>query len=118
MQEKQPEESGGDMLDSITDFFEDSGRTRKQVAKKLKQMKLITDIRQVTKKPLKTKGAPWTDEEIETLTRLYKVPFIYYISTCISQNLIWVPNFSQKLIFRQNKRIYFSTLQFDEIFML
>merc|ERR1740129_362736 len=53
-------------------FFEDSGRTRKQVAKKLKQMKLITDIRQVTKKPLKTKGAPWTDEEIETLTRLYK----------------------------------------------
>ena len=27
---------------------------------------------QVTKKPLKTKAAPWTDEEIETLTRLYK----------------------------------------------
>ena len=33
-----------------------------------------------------------------------KVPFIYYISTCIAQNLIWLPNFS--------------TLQFDEIFML
>merc|ERR1740129_148577 len=43
-----------------------------KLLKKLKQMKLITDIRQVTKKPLKTKGAPWTDEEIETLTRLYK----------------------------------------------
>ena len=72
MQEKQPEESGGDMLDSITDFFENSGKSRRQVAQKLKQMALITDIRQVTKKPLKTKAAPWTDEEIETLTRLYK----------------------------------------------
>ena len=99
MQEKQPEESGGDMLDSITDFFEDSGRTRKQVAKKLKQMKLITDIRQVTKKPLKTKGAPWTDEEIETLTRLYKVPFIYYVSTFIAQNLIWLPIFHKNWFF-------------------
>ena len=30
---------------------------------------------------------------------LPKVPFIYYVSTCIAQNLIWLPNFSQKLGF-------------------
>ena len=28
---------------------------------------------------------------------LDKVPFIYYVSTFIAQNLIWVPNFPQKL---------------------
>ena len=48
-----------------------------------------------------------------------KVPFIYYVSICLAQNLIWLPNLSQKLgFFRQNKRIYFSTLHFDKIFML
>ena len=48
-----------------------------------------------------------------------KVPFIYYVSTFIAQNLICLPNFSQNLgFFCQNKRISFSTLHFDEIFML
>ena len=42
MQEKQPEEAGGDMLDSITAFFEEAGKTRRQVARKLKEMALIT----------------------------------------------------------------------------
>ena len=35
------------------------------------------------------------DEEVNTA----KVPFIYYVSTCIAQNLISIPNFSQKLFF-------------------
>ena len=33
-----------------------------------------------------------------------KVPFIYYVSTCIAQNLIWLPNFSQKLRFFLSKQ--------------
>ena len=41
MQEKEPDENG-DMLDSITAFFEESGKSRRQVARKLKEMALIT----------------------------------------------------------------------------
>ena len=49
-----------------------------------------------------------------------KVPFIYYVSTCIVQNLIWLPIFffTKTEFFCQIKEIPFSTLQFDEIFML
>ena len=48
-----------------------------------------------------------------------KVPFIYYASTFIAQNLIWLPKFFAKTVFFcQNKRISFSTLYFDEIFIL
>ena len=54
---------------------------------------------------------------IRSLT-IAKVPFIYYVTTCIAQNLIWLPNFSQKLFFCQIKRFFFSTLHFDETFML
>ena len=32
---------------------------------------IIQDIRQVTKKPLKTARRQWTEEEIEQLTKLY-----------------------------------------------
>ena len=31
--------------------------------------------------------------------QIRKVPFLYYVSTCTVQNLIWLPNFSQKLGF-------------------
>ena len=49
-----------------------------------------------------------------------KVTFIYYVSTFMAKNLISLPNFSQKVgfFFRQIKRISFSILHFDEIFML
>ena len=47
---------------------------------------------------------------------LHKVPFIYYVSTCITQNLISLPNFSLKLGF-SFKTVEFS-FHFDEIFML
>ena len=71
MQEKQPDE-GGDMLDSITAFFEESGKSRRQVARKLKEMALITDIKQVTKKPLKMKTPrQWAEEEIEEVKKYY-----------------------------------------------
>ena len=49
-----------------------------------------------------------------------KVPLIYYVSTFTALNLILLPNFSQKLggFFCQKKRMSFSTLHFDKIFML
>ena len=43
------------------------------------------------------------------------VPFIYYISTFIAQNLIWLPNFSYKLFLFS---FSFLALHFDEVFML
>ena len=65
-------EESGDMLDSITAFFEESGRSRRQVAKKLKDLALITNIREVTNKPLKIKAPiEWGEEEIEQLKKLY-----------------------------------------------
>ena len=39
------EERGGDMLDSITAFFEESGKSRRQVVRKLKEMALISVIK-------------------------------------------------------------------------
>ena len=57
------------------------------------------------------------------MTSVEKVTFIYYVSTCIAQNLIYyLTNFSQKpfgflLIFYQNKTKIL-TLHFDEFFML
>ena len=45
-----------------------------------------------------------------------KVPFIYYVSICIPQNLIQLPIFCYKnWVFCKNKRISFSTLNFDKI---
>ena len=58
--------------------------------------------------------------ETYVLGKANKVPFIYYVSTFIAQNLICHRNFSKKLLlfFCQNRRISISTLHFDEIFML
>ena len=54
-----------------------------------------------------------------TQTKDYeKVPFIYYVSTFIAQNLIWLANFQKNWIFLSKQRKFFSTLHFDEIFML
>ena len=40
-----------------------------------------------------------------------------YVSTCIAQNLIWLPNFQQKLGFFCQTKETVSILRFDEIFM-
>ena len=64
--------SDGDLLDSITAHFVSSGKSRRQVAKKLKDLHLIEDIKEVTRKPLKTKGRIWTDDEIDKLKILYE----------------------------------------------
>ena len=61
-----------DLLDSITAHFVSSGKSRRQVAKKLKAMDLIGDIKEVTRKPLKSKGKIWTSEEIDRLKILYE----------------------------------------------
>jgi hypothetical protein len=49
------------------------------------------------------------------LSKILKVPFIYFISTC-STGVFNLPNISQTLFFRQ--KVIFSTLHFDEFFML
>ena len=64
--------SDGDLLDSITAHFVSSGKSRRQVAKKLKDLHLIEDIKEVTRKPLKTKGRIWTDDEVDKLKILYE----------------------------------------------
>ena len=63
--------SENDLLDYIVAHFTESGKSRRQVAKKLKDLNLISDITEVTRKPLKTKGAPWSAEEIQRLKELY-----------------------------------------------
>ena len=44
--------------------------------------------------------------------RAEKVSFIYYVSTFIAQNLIWLPNFSQKLVFflSKQKNVFFNII--------
>lgn len=61
-----------DLLDSVTVHFTSSGKSRRQVARKLKALHLIKDIKEVTRKPLKVKGSVWSDEEIEKLKTLYE----------------------------------------------
>lgn len=41
-EEVKKEDEGSDMLDDITAFFDDAGKSRRQVARKLKEMKLIS----------------------------------------------------------------------------
>ena len=74
-----------------------------------------------------TEVVPCTDEEetskiptvqfdfckINQLDASLKVPFIYYVSTFIAQNLIWLPNFSKKLgFFPQKKKNFFFNITF------
>ena len=68
---KNNDDNDGDLLDSITAHFISTGKSRRQVAKKLKELNLIEDIKEVTRKPLKTNGRTWTDEEVERLKILY-----------------------------------------------
>ena len=78
-------------------------------------------IGQICSPPLSRDGFGPAREYVWTipLKRAAKVPFIYYASTFIAQNLIWLPKFFAKTgFFRQNKRISFSTLYFDEIFIM
>jgi N-methylhydantoinase A/oxoprolinase/acetone carboxylase beta subunit len=46
------------------------------------------------------------------LTPAIKVPFIYYVSTCIAQNLIRLPNLSQKLCFLSKQKNFFFNITF------
>ena len=63
--------SENDLLDYIVAHFTESGKSRRQVAKKLKDLNLISDITEVTRKPLKTKGRSWSEEEIQQLKEMY-----------------------------------------------
>ena len=73
MHEKEEPGSSMDMLDSITAFFQESSKSRRQVVRKMKEMGLITDIREVTKKPLKIRAPrEWAEEEVQQLKKLYE----------------------------------------------
>ena len=50
--------------------------------------------------------------------KIPKVSFIYYVSTKLNLTFKFFLNFYKNCFFRQNKRVYFSTLHFDEIFIL
>ena len=65
------EEENEDMLDAITAHFSESNKSRRQVAKKLRDMGLIQNIREVTRKSLKAKIV-WNEEEVEKLKSLWE----------------------------------------------
>ena len=50
------------------------------------------------------------------LMEMNKVPFIYYVSTCILQNFTWIPNFSQKLFFLSKQKNFFFNITFWQNF--
>ena len=71
--------------------------------------------------PERKKKAPAEGYETGQTLLYNKVTFIHYVCICIAHNLILLTIFSQKLVFffRQKKlKKSFSTLHFDQIFML
>merc|ERR1712223_373645 len=60
-----------DILDTITSNFEDSGKTKRQIIKKLKQLELITDISEVSASS-KSKASFWSAAEKELLERIFR----------------------------------------------
>ena len=94
--------------------------TKESIQELFGQFGEIKDVRIVTHRNGHSKGIAYVDfvNDSEASKAIVKVPFIYYVSIFIAQNLIWFPKFSQKLFFfRQNIRISISTLHFDEILM-
>merc|ERR1712029_1141063 len=61
----------GDLLDAITAHFDESGKSRRQVTKKLKEMQLIRNTSEVTRKSVRSKVA-WNEVELEMVEQLYQ----------------------------------------------
>ena len=95
--------AGGDQSDleiRVNTLQEDLSRRMKTAARLKKEQKTSRRERlKVQEDALKKQIEVYDQLIVQT-----KVPFIYNVSTCIAQNLIWLPNFSQTLFFFSSKQ--------------
>ena len=61
----------GDILDQIELIFSCEKRSRRQIGNKLRELGLIQNVREITKKPLKSSRA-WQEEELDKLQELFE----------------------------------------------
>ena len=61
----------GDMLDQIELMFQCENRSRRQIGNKLRELGLIQNMKEITKKPLKSSRS-WQEEELEKLKSLFE----------------------------------------------
>ena len=72
VKEMEAREPSDDMLDTIVTMFEHEGRSRRQVGNKLRELGLISSMKDITRKPLNARNMPWTEEEVDKVRKLYK----------------------------------------------
>ena len=65
VKEVEAREPSVDMLDMIVTMFEHEGRSRRQVGNKLRELGLISSIKDITRKPLNARNMPWITEEMD-----------------------------------------------------
>ncbi|XP_040577343.1 protein timeless homolog [Lepeophtheirus salmonis] len=68
---KSMEDKPDDILDSITMFFSESGKSRRQVARKLKNLGLIQNTKEITRKPIVNRHNEWSEEDMDDLRELF-----------------------------------------------
>ena len=61
----------GDILDQIELIFSCDNRSRRQIGNKLRELGLIQNMREITKKPLKSSRS-WQEEEMDKLKNLFE----------------------------------------------
>ena len=61
----------GDILDQIELMFSCENRSRRQIGNKLRELGHIQNMREITKKPLKSSRS-WQDEEVDKLKELFE----------------------------------------------
>ena len=61
----------GDVLDQIELMFRCDNRSRRQIGNKLRELGLIQNMREITKKPLKSSRS-WQEEEMDKLKELFE----------------------------------------------
>ena len=61
----------GDILDQIELMFRCDNRSRRQIGNKLRELGLIQNMREITKKPLKSSRS-WQEEEMDKLKELFE----------------------------------------------
>jgi len=64
-------EGEGDTLDQIELMFSCENRSRRQIGNKLRELGLIRNMREITKKPLKS-SRQWQPEEVDKLRELFE----------------------------------------------
>ena len=71
MEEAGRAEGEGDTLDQIELMFSCENRSRRQIGNKLRELGLIRNMREITKKPLKS-SRQWQPEEVDKLRELFE----------------------------------------------